>query len=218
MRTLGVVVAAVIGMLALAVPALAWDNGTGLRTGDVICTDQVRADGGARFHGHVRAGTATVTIRVAATAGGPETVAWSGTGVTGDFNRYEYGAAGTHYRGCITVTAHGAYTWARSSIMGLGAGAVGDLGPHTATLSAGAHACGDWGLGDVHLTGSAGAPVTWYVTAFDQDYGFVGPVLSIGGATLDTGYSPPPDLSLLSLCVHNTSGGTVSVAYEMTVV
>lgn len=210
-----VAAAAAVALMFIALPAQAWDNGTYLRTGDVVCTDQARSDGGARYHGHVQQGTATVTIRTATAAGGPETVAWSQAGTRGDFNQYVYGAPGTYYRGCVTITSHTAYTWGRSSLMGLGPTAVGDIGPHTATLSPGAGACGDWGLGPVRITGTATAGVTWYVSAFDQDYGFVGPVFTTSGSSLDTTYTPGPELSLLELCVRNSSAGTVTASYEM---
>jgi hypothetical protein len=212
-----VAVAAAVGIvIALASPAGAWDNGTYLRTGDVFCTDLARSDTGVRYHGHVAAGFATVSIRASATAGGQETVVWSQTGVTSSFNQYFYGAAGTHYRGCVAITSHGPNTWGRSSIMGLGASSVGDIGPHQATLSPGAGACGDFGLGPVQLTGTASAPITWSVSAFDQDYGWVGTVFSTGGSSVATGYTPTPDLSLLNMCVHNTSSQTVTITYEMT--
>lgn len=202
-------------IVLLAAPAQAWDNGTNLRTGDVFCTDQVRSDTGARFHGAVVGGNGTASIRVTTSPGGAETVAWSRTDVGTGFNQYLYLAPGTHYRGCVTITRHGVNTWGRSSIMGLGTGTEADLGPHAATLSPGGHACGDWGLGPVRLTGTADAGVTWYVTAFDQDYGFVGTVFSTAGATVDTTFTPGPELSLLALCVQNTSTRTLSAAYEL---
>jgi hypothetical protein len=215
LRYAAAAVLAAAGLVLVASPAHAWDTGRQLKPGDVFCTDQVRSET-VRFHGHVQAGFATITIFAAPTAGGAETVAWTQTGVTSGFNKYVSGAPTTHYRGCVTITsALSQYTWAHSSIMGVGPTRVADLGPHTATLSPDGHACGDWGLGPVQLTGTANATVTWYVTAFDQDYGFVGPVFTIAGTTVDTVFTPGPDLSLLELCVHNTSQQTISAAYEL---
>ncbi len=218
MKTLRYVIAAVaaVGLMFLAAPAQAWDNGTYLRTGDVFCTDQARSDTGARFLGHVVNGSGTASVRVSATPGGPETVVWSQTGPNLDFNRYQYGPAGTHYRGCVTITSHTVNTWGKSIIMGLGPSTVGDIGPHTARLSPGGRACGDFGMGTVRLTGTAPTSVTWYINASGEDYGFVGTVFSTSGATVDTTYVPTPDLTLLELCVHNTSQQTISVSYELT--
>jgi hypothetical protein len=218
-RRIAVVLFAAAGLMFLgSSPAQAWDNGTYLRTGDVFCTDQVQSQVGVRFHGHVVNGNGSPSIRISTSAGGPETVAWSqpnvGTGVGIDFNKYLNLAPGTFYRGCVTITRHTANTWGRSSIMGQGS-SVADIGPHTARLSPGSSACGDWGLGPVRLTGTADAAVTWSVSAFDLDYGFVGTVFSTGGGSVDTSYVPGPDLSLLQMCVHNTSGQPVSVGYEM---
>ncbi|HET9140836.1 hypothetical protein [Actinophytocola sp.] len=217
MRYLSVAAVAVAaaGLLLIGSPAQAWDNGTSLRTGDVFCTDQTRSDIGARFAGHVAGGSATATIRAAATAGGAETVVWSQTVAGIDFNKYVYLAPGTHYRGCVTITAHTANTWARSFISGLGATAVGDIGPHLANLGPGGRACGDFGTGPVRLTGAASAAVTWYINGSDLDYAFAGTVFSTGGGTVDTGFVPGPDLTLLELCVHNSSARPVSVAYEL---
>jgi hypothetical protein len=77
-----------------------------------------------------------------------------------NFNQYVYGAPGTHYRGCVTITADTVNTWGKAFILGLGSTAVGDIGPNTATLSPGGRACGDSGVETVRLTGTASAPVT----------------------------------------------------------
>lgn len=140
---------------------------------------------------------------------------WSQTGPNLNFNKYVYGAAGTHYRGCVTITVHTSNTWGKSFIMGLGSSAVGDIGPHTATLSPGGRACGDFGMGPVRLTGTANANVTWYINGTDQDYAFVGTVFSTGGASVDTVFVPGPELSLLEMCVRNSSQQTVAVSYEL---
>lgn len=201
-------------MFAAALPALAWGTGAYLRTGDVFCTDQAQGDG-ARFTGTVVNGSATASIRISATAGGPETLVWSQTGTNLSFNKYYYAPAGTYYRGCVTITAHTANTWGHSFILGNGPSPVGDIGPNLATLSPGARACADSGLGAVRLTGAASATVTWYLNGFDQDYASVGAVFSTSGSSVDTGFVSDPDLTGLEMCVHNSSQQTVTVSYEL---
>ena len=204
-----------IGLLLAVFPAQAWDNGTFLRTGDVFCTDQTRSDTGVRFLGHVTNGSATASIRTSTSAGGAETVVWTQSAANIDFNKYFYGPAGTFYRGCVTVTAHTINTWGRSMILGLGAGSISDIGPHTATLAPGSRACGDDGEGAVRLVGTAPAGVTWYVTASDLDYAFVGTVFSTTGSSVDTVFVAGPDLTLLKMCVYNSSAQTLTASYEL---
>src|SRR5262245_27367212 len=128
-------VIAAVGLMLIGSPAQAWDNGTYLRTGDVFCTDQVRADGGVRFTGHITNGSATATIRVSAAPRAAESVAWSQSATNIDFNKYLTLVPGMHYRGCVTVTGHTVNTWGRSFIMAQGSTGIGDIGPHTARLS-----------------------------------------------------------------------------------
>lgn len=216
LATAAAVAGTTIAMTVVTAPAAsAWDNGTYLHTGDVFCTDLASSPTGARFSGHVVNGSATATVRTSSGPGAPQTVVWSGSGANLNINQYVYGSPGTHYQGCVTITAHTQNTWGKVFISGLGAGAVGDIGPHTATLSPGASACGDAGYGPVRLTGTAGAAVTWSVTAMDTDYAYVGTVFSTGGSTVDTTFTPGPELTELEMCVSNTSAATTSVSYEL---
>jgi hypothetical protein len=217
MKALKYVVAVATGLalVFVASPAEAWDNGTYLKTGDMFCTDKARSDTGARFLGHVTNGSAKATLYVSATADGPETLVWSQIGANIDFNKYAYGTAGTHYRGCVTITAHTVNTWGRSIIMGLGASTVGDIGPHSAILSPGGGACGDFGMGPVRLTGTASGAVAWSVSGTDLDYSFVGTIFSTSGSTVDATFTPGAEISIVEMCVRNPGTQPVSVSYEL---
>jgi hypothetical protein len=199
-------------LLAVAAPAQASQGGVYLRTGDVVCTDQSYSNGGARYWTTVVNGAGVLTLRVAATAGGAETVIRSATGTAADWTVSGYSG---YFRGCVTITTHTISTWVKHFIYGTGAGTVNDIGPNTASLSPGAWSCGDWGYGPVTLTGSAGATVTWYIAAFDQDYAWVGSVFSVTGPSVNTTFTPDPSLSTLELCVLNSSSGPVSASFEL---
>lgn len=208
--------AATIGLMFVAVPAQA-GNGSSLHAGDVVCSDQLRSNTTVRFYGHIVNGSGTASIRTSATAGGPETVVWTQTGTNLSFNKYVSGAAGTHYRGCITITAHTVNTWAKSALIWLNPTDVSDIGPNIATLAPGGRACDDSGIETVRLTGTATADITWYVNGFDENYSSVGAVFSTTGVTVNTTFAADPNLTGLEMCIHNTSQQTISASYEMTI-
>jgi hypothetical protein len=202
-------------MIAVAGPADASQGGVYLKAGDTVCTDQSRSDTGVRFFATVTNGLGTATVRTAAAAGGAETVVWTATGTT-TVDRYVYASTpGTYFRGCVTITTPTTSTWTRQFIYGLGASDVNDIGPNTASLSPGAWACGDSGMGPVQLTGTATASVTWYVNAFDEDYAFVGSVFSTQGSSVDTVFAPPPNLTVLEMCVLNSTQARIDASFEL---
>jgi hypothetical protein len=155
------------------------------------------------------------SIHAATTAGDAETLVWSQTGTNLNFNKYFYGAPGTYYRGCVTISAHTVNIWGKSAIMGLGSSAGGDIGPHTATLSPGGRPCGDSGMGPVWLTGTATTGVTWYINVSDQDYAFVGRCSPPAEHQWTPNSSPDLELTVLEVCVHNSSQQTITAAYEL---
>ena len=210
--------AAVIGLalvIGAAGPAAASQGGTYLTTGDRVCTDQSRSEIGVRITAWVTNGRGTISVSTAATAGGAETVIWSVTNSTGVDRHVYYASPGVYFRLCVTITTHTINTWTKQFLEGFGASAVGDIGPNTATLSPGASACGDNGLGPVRLAGTATVTVTWTIDAFDNDYAFVGTVFSIQGSSVDTVFTPPPNLSLLEMCVRNTSQTRIDASWEL---
>jgi hypothetical protein len=89
-RWYGIAAAAAGGVVisvVLATPASAWDVGTSLKVGDVVCTDQSRSDIGARLYASVTNGSVTADIRLASSAGGAETVAWTASGNNLSFDK-----------------------------------------------------------------------------------------------------------------------------------
>lgn len=120
----------------LATPAAAWDGGANLKVGDVVCTDQSRSDIGARFYGHVTDGSATATIRVASSVGGAETVVWSLTGSNLNIGKtVPASAAGTYFRGCVTITAATSNTWTNMAILPSGARGLGPRPAHCGVVA-----------------------------------------------------------------------------------
>ncbi len=211
------IIAAVTGGVAISVvltsQADAWDSAAALKAGDVVCSAQVQATN-VRLYGSILNGAGTASIRVASTAGGPESTVWSSTGNNLNFDKHLTAPApGTFFRGCVAITAATVNTWTKYGL--LTTGAVASIGAHTAVLSPGARACGDSGMGPIRLTGTANAPVTWVVNGFDQDYGFVGTVFSVGGQSVNTVFQPSPDLTLLEMCVVNTSQQTITATFDL---
>ena len=142
-------------------------------------------------------------------------MAWSAAGTTRVDRQVHGTRPGTYFRGCVKITTHTTSTWTKQFIDGLGAGAVNDIGPNKATLSPGAWACGDFGMGPVRLTGTATGPATWYVNAFDSDYAFAGAVFSTQGSSVDTVFTPPPDLTVLEMCVLNSGQSRIDASFEL---
>ena len=218
MRWRLVLVGAAIGVASVAVlalPAQASQGGVYLKTGDVVCTDQSRSDTGLRFVAWVINGRGTATIRSAVAAGGPETVVWTASDTTGVDKKVTAPVPGTYFRSCVTITTHTSSTWVKMFQYGTGASSIGDIGSNTANLSPGAWSCGDSGLGPVRLTGTASAPVTWYINASDQDYAFVGAVFFAAGNTVDTIFTPGPELTGLEMCVLNSSQQRITASFEL---
>lgn len=132
-RWYGIAAAAVGGVVisvALATPAAAWDGGTSLKVGDVVCTDQSRSDIGARLYGAVTNGSATADIRLVRSAGGAETVVWTASGYNLSFDKTVAAPApGTYFRRCVTITAATSNTWIKMGLLPSGANAAWDIGP-----------------------------------------------------------------------------------------
>jgi hypothetical protein len=216
LRRLVLVGGAVLGLgFALAGPAAASQGGMYLKTGDRVCTDQAYSETGVRISAWVLSGRGTVSVSAASTAGGAETVIWSVTESTGVDQHVYHSSPGTYFRLCVTITTHAVNTWTKQFLYGFGASAAADIGPNWASLSPGASACGDRYLGPVQLTGTATGPATWYITALDEDYGSVGTVFSIQGSSVDTVFTPPPNLTLLEMCVQNTSQARIDASWEL---
>jgi hypothetical protein len=178
-----------------------------------VCTGQAPAPD-VRLYGSILNGSGTASIRVATSVGGPETVVWSATGRNLNFDKKVTATGpGQYFRGCVLITAHTINTWTKFGL--ITNAAVGEFGQRTAKLSPGARSCGDNGLGQVRIRGTASAAVTWAITAFDTDYGFVGTVFSTGGSSVDHVFTPGPELSILEMCVINTSNQTITASYDM---
>ena len=218
-RLVGIVMATVGGVVLSAVPAgsaSAWDNAANLKVGDTVCTGQTSA-ANVRLYGSILNGAGTASIRVATSVGGPETVVWSTTGSNGTNLHFDKKltatAPGQFFRGCVGITAQTINTWTKFGL--LINTTESEVGQRTATLAPGSRYCGDNGMGPVRMRGTASASVTWTINAFDNDYGFVGTVFSVGGASVDQVFTPGPDLSLLEMCVINTSNQTITASFDL---
>jgi hypothetical protein len=234
-RPLLILAAAAILSLALAVPAGALaGNPDMLPAGSTACTDWVRTSGGAYLSGRADYNPGTFTTRMSTGPGGPETTIH--TTVTREVSVRLPGnpyptyrvlvtppSPGTFYlRNCVAANNGPVYRF-DLRVEGNGPG-LADVGPHQATLGPGGRHCGDFvegpsiGLDDgvARLAGSASAPVTFFLTATDSDYAFVGGVFSVTGTAVDRVYVPDANISSLSACVTNSGTTTASVSFELT--
>jgi hypothetical protein len=203
-------------VIALASPAGA-DSSANLKVGDVVCSDWVQSDTTVYISGHLTNGSGTLSIRQASSVGGAETVLWSASGPNiSVIQTVAVTEPGRFYRACVTVTAATSNTWHKLSFSGSRPGVQADLGRHTAVLSPGARACGDFGEGSVHLEGTANADVKWSIFGTNTDYGFVGEIFSTAGTSVDEVFTPGPDILFEEMCVTNTSSARATASYELT--
>jgi hypothetical protein len=219
-RWYGVVAATMGGVVLAALPAspaaAGWNVGAGLKTGDHICSPQMKTTSG-RLYGSITNGSGTATIRVASSVGGPETIVFSQTGTNLSVNKTVTAPPGSFMRGCIEITAHTVNTWTKTALFAHDT--LWQSGPFEAiSLSPGARYCGDSGIGAVRLLGNANAPVTWALNGLDNDYLFVGTVFSVTGSSVDTTYTSAPELADLEMCVINTSSQTVRATFDLVMV
>jgi hypothetical protein len=198
-------------------PAGAAGFGGALQPGSTVCTDWLRSDGGGVYLLGYAAGvgTYTWTMRMSGTPGGPEAEIFRAVAtnltrhvvppVTGRF----------FYRNCLNVSDRPAAGYRLTVAAGIrSVNPVYGIGAHTATLTPGSVACGEFAMGPVRLSGSSNQTVQWTVRGTDLDYSSVGGVFSVTGATVDRLLDPGPSLSSLDACAASTASGTATVSFD----
>lgn len=234
-RPLLILTGVVIMSFAMAVPASALGgNPDMLPAGSTACTDWVRSGGGAYLSGRADYNPGTFTTRMSTSVGGPETTIF--TTVTREVSIQQPGNSYPTYRvlvtppnsgtvflrNCVTASNGPVYRF-NLDVEPNGPGGLTDVGPHQATLGPGGRHCGDFVEGPsigrddgvARLVGSSTAPVTFFLTATDADYAFIGGVFSVTGTAVDRVYVPDANISSLRACVTNSGTTTASVSFEL---
>jgi hypothetical protein len=203
-----------------------------LPAGSYACTQWVQASA-SYIRGMTNYPRATFTTRMSATLGGPETVIF--TAVTREISVQLPGnvyptydilvtppTPGTYFlRNCVEAT-HGALYWFRLRNQAASSPSIG-LGPLQARLGPGGRHCGfalngpSIGLGDdaARLTATSTVPVRFSVTGMDEDYGSMGPILSVTATSVDHVHVAAANVSGMGACAENTSTATADVSFHL---
>ena len=216
-RAFLVAMAAVFIAATVSGPAGAAGFGGALQPGSTVCTDWLRTDGGGIYlNGYAfGTGTYTWTMLMSPTLGGPEVeiLRFVGTGL----NRHVVPPlAGTFfYRNCLKVSNRQAAGYRLTISAGIrSVNPVYGVGPHTAQLTPGSMACGEFAMAPTVLRGSSDRSVQWSARGTDMDYASVGRVFVMTGATVDQVLDPGVSLSSLDACAANTGSAPASVSFD----
>jgi hypothetical protein len=213
--------------LIATLAALAATTATGLaraaefgavQPGSTVCTDWLRSDGGGVYLRGFAAGSGTYTwtMRMSTTPGGEEQEIFRA--VTRELTRNVVPPTTGRffYRNCLNISKKpAAYYWLAVSA-GIGSvNPVYGIGSHTAILTPGSTACGEFAMGPALLLGSSDRPVRWSTRGTDMDYGFMGEIFSMTGATVDQVFDVRPPLFSIDACAVHTTSGTATVSFEL---
>jgi hypothetical protein len=197
-------------------PASAAGFGGALQPGSSACTDWLRTDGGGVYiRGYAwGAGNYTWTMLMSDTVGGPEVELFRAT--TREVMQQVFPPAGRHfYRTCLNVAGKEAGGY--RLLVGPGVGMVNPVygvGPHTATLTPGSTACGEWSMSTIIMKGSSDRTVLWSVRGTDMDYAPAGEIFSVSSPTIDQGINLPSWIFSIDGCATNTSSGTATLRFD----
>jgi hypothetical protein len=211
----------VLTMFAFAAsgPASAAGFGGTLQPGSTVCTDWLRTDGGGVYLlGYAAgAGTYTWTMRMSKTpGGGPETEIFRA--VTTEITRHVVPpATGTfYYRNCLNVSSQQAAGYRLTITAGVrSVNPIYGIGPHTARLTPGSVACGEFAMGPVRLLGSSTQSVRWSIRGTSHEYARMGDIFSASGATADEVFDPGPTVFSTEACAANTASVTATLSFEL---
>ena len=213
------IIAATAALAAATVsgPASAAGFGGALQPGSTVCTDRLRTDGGGIYlNGYAfGTGTYTWTMLMSTTQGGPEVEILRAVGngltrhvvapLTGRF----------FYRNCLNVSNRQAAGYRLTISAGIrSVNPVYGVGPHTAQLTPGSMACGEFAMAPTILRGSSDRSVQWSARGTDMDYASVGRVFLMNGATVDQVLDPGLSLSSLDACAANTGTAPAAVSFD----
>jgi hypothetical protein len=198
-------------------PASAAGFGGALQPGSIVCTDWLRTDGGGIYLNGYATGTGTYTWTMLMTTspGGQEVelLRFVGTGL----NRQVVAPlAGTFfYRNCLKVSNRQASGYRLTISAGVrSVNPVYGVGPHTAQLTPGSMACGEFAMAPTVLRGNSDRSVQWSARGTDLDYASVGRVFMMTGATVDQVLDPGMSLFSLDACAANTGSTPASVSFD----
>lgn len=216
-RSCLIAVAALVAAAANG-PAGAAGFGGALQAGSTVCTDWLRTDGGGVYLlGYAAgAGTYTWTMRMSSAAGGPETVIFRAVATSITRNVVPPAKGRFFYRNCLNVSNQQAAGYRLTLAAGIGnINPVYGIGPHTATITPGSTACGEFAMGPVRLRGTSNQVVFWSLRGTDMDYGPMGDIFSTVGATVNPAIDPGPTVVSTDACATNTAPVTARVSFEL---
>ncbi|TYB47326.1 hypothetical protein FXF51_58380 [Nonomuraea sp. PA05] len=208
------------GVIVLAAAPAGAADGSGLRPGDVVCTDRAYSDRGAWAYGNAtHQAPVTWTIRTSATVDGPETELLRRTQWELTSARVTSPSPGpAYYRACLTNTSDTTVHYRLSLGPVPGPKVLTGVGPHTAVLGAGARACGEWAAGweapALRLAGTSSVPVLFAIRAANGDGEILGEQPLETTASIDRALTPPITESY-EVCVTNTSPSTATLSWEV---
>lgn len=205
-----------IGLIAIVISGKAHGAGGGgaLFPGSIACTDWARSSTHLTLYGYsFGPGTATWTVLASDAVDGTEAEILRITAP--EINRQIAPVDGNrYYRGCLSVSQQVA-TGYRLRLSPGGASAEWGIGPHTATITPGSTACGEFAMGPARLRGNASAPVRWGWRGTDLNYAYMGEIHAVVAASVDEVYDPGPEVFSTDACASNTTSGTVTVSFEL---
>jgi hypothetical protein len=198
-------------------PAGAAGFGGALQPGSTVCTDWLRTSGGGIYLNGYAFGTGayTWTMLMSTSPGGPEVEILRAVG-TGLTRHVVPPVTGTFfYRNCLNVSNRQAAGYRLTISAGIrSVNPVYGVGPHTAQLTPGSMACGEFAMATTVLRGSSNRTVQWSARGTDMDYASVGRVFVMNGATVDQVLDPGSSLSSLDACAANTGSAPATVSFD----
>ncbi|GAA3643429.1 hypothetical protein GCM10022224_002250 [Nonomuraea antimicrobica] len=211
-------VAGLFGAALTAVPAQA--EAGWIAPGSTVCTGQTGSGTGVVIHATNNNGPAVWTVRAAATAGGQETEIFRRvTAEIPDHPTITHPTPGFHfYRMCVTNPRTDQFRMVVSFNMQTKdpAGQAG-AAPLTAVLTpheSGGSFCGGLVSGAVRFVANSDVPVQFRITGVDgNDRHHT--ILDVTGTAVDQAVTVPPDVVVVSACVHNSSSVRATASYDL---
>jgi hypothetical protein len=212
------VTVAALAAAAVSTPAGAAGFGGALQPGSTVCTDWLRTDGGGVYLQGYAAGTGTYTwtMWMSSFPGGPETAIFRtvGTSVT---RHVVPPVTGTFfYRNCLDVANRRTTGYRLHVTAGIrSVNPVYGIGPHTANLTPGSQACGEFAMGPARLRGNSNQIVQWSLRGTDMDYASLGPLFLLTGETANQVFDPGPSVFSMDACATNSASVPTSIAFDL---
>ncbi len=216
-RTRAWLIATAAALAVLTGPTNAAGFGGALQPGSTVCTDWLRTDGGGVYlNGYAfGTGTYTWTMLMSTRLGGPEVELFRAVGTSVTRHVVAPTTGTLFYRNCLKVGTRQAAGYRLRITAGIrSVNPVYGVGPHTALLTSGSMACGEFAMSPTILRGNADRTVQWSARGTDMDYSSVGSVFLMTGATVDQVLDPGLSLSSLDACATNTGPTAAAVAFD----